>query len=253
MSILDRLNLLIRSELNDVSRPDRFRSAMSDMESSLRDARRQQIELKKGERQLIEQIRKGRERAELWENRAVLALRAGEEDLAREALVQKNKALSEVERYRDQLDDQRAYLKDISKALEALELKLQGTRGRMVSEQRHRPTQSPAPSNESDWDRELRRRMAEKGTTPDRTPSTYSEPQSFSEDIPSGSERTFSEFDRMANKIHSIEAGIEAMRELSVDDIVDPRKRELEDIFGRMEKTKKTDDDLSDLKKKFGE
>jgi phage shock protein A len=243
MSILDRLNLLIRSELNEISRPDRFRSAMSEMESSLRDAKRQQIELKKGEHQLIEQIRSGRQRAEMWEHRAVLALKAGEEDLAREALVQKNKVLAEVEKLRDQLDDQRAYLKDISRALEALEMKLQGTRGKLDME-RPSTVQRGAPANESEWDRELQRRLRSKTNEPVVPPLVE-------ETADLANPATFSEFDRMAGKIQSLEANIDAMRELSVDDIIDPRRRELEDIFTKLETTKRTDDDLSDLKARF--
>jgi len=245
MSILDRLNLLIRSELNEISSRDRFRSTMSDVESSLRDARRQQIELRKGERQLIEEIKSSRQKVDLWEQRAVLALKAGEEDLAREALVQKNKTLSTIEKLRDQLDDQRAYLKDITRALEALELKLQGTR--MQSDRRSTPSTSEQPLNdESAWDRELKRRLAAKGG--DVPEMDSSDPSSVSP----GNERTFNEFDRMADKIRGFEASIEAFQELSVDDIVDPRRKELENVFNRMERQKKTNDDLEDLKKKFG-
>lgn len=248
MSILDRLNLLIRSELNEISSRDRFRSTMSDVESSLRDARRQQIELRKGERQFIEEIKSSRQKVDLWEQRAVLALKAGEEDLAREALVQKNKTLSTIEKLRDQLDDQRAYLKDITRALEALELKLQGTRmqsGRPGTP--NTPSMSEHPLNdESAWDRELKRRLAAKGGD---IPEFESNDASS---VPPSNERTFNEFDRMADKIRGFEASIEAFQELSVDDIVDPRRKELENVFNRMERQKKTNDDLEDLKKKFG-
>ena len=133
MSLLDRLNLLIRSEINDLSRGDRLRGAMRDMESSLRDAKRQQAEVRRSEKRLVAQIREQRDKANRWEERAVLALKNGDEDLAREALLMKNRSLAESDRLREELEEQRAYLQDINRALEALEMKLDGAKGRMRS------------------------------------------------------------------------------------------------------------------------
>lgn len=261
MSILNRLNLLIRSNLNDAlsSRNDTsLRSAFREMESSLRDARRQQVELRAGEKRLIAQIRGVREQADQWEDRAVLALRHGDEELAREALIVKNRTLREADRLRDQLEEHRAYMRDISSALEALEMKLESTRGRMqaISQDRQSARQSGATQRpatfrtESDWDAELRRRtQAGEGV---RQPATHREP-------PTEYDRSFDvdpelrEFDRMSSKIDSMEAEIDAIRELGMggDDLIDPRKGELEGIFRKMENKRQTNDDLADLKKKF--
>ncbi len=290
MSILDRLNLLIRSNINDATGRTSPRRALSEMENSLRDARRQRVELKRGEAQLIRQIRETRERADQWEERAMLALRRGEEDLAREALIVKNKAMREAENLRDQLDDQRAYLQDIERALEALEAKLEGTRARLRASSSPGPRRSGEPRL-SDWDREMerRRRQREAGEAPS-SESRSSECRS-SESRSSGSRsapprsteprrapvdpdiddrfdtsRSFSEMNRMASKIDSMEAEIEAIREL---DDLDPRRSELESIFRRMEGGQRpssgrdgrrddrrsdrrdSDDDLADLKAKF--
>lgn len=67
--------------------------------------------------------------------------------------------------------------------------------------------------------------------------------------------------DRMASKIDSMEAEIDAMRELSD---IDPRRSQLEDVFRKMETRQRPSDgaspsrsrneppdDLADLKKKF--
>ncbi len=252
MSILDRINLLVRSEISDIGRG---RGPMKEMESSLRDAKRQQIELRRNEKRLIEQIREARAKVDRWEDRAVLALKNGDEELAREALIMKNKALGDADRLRDELDELRAYQKDITRALEALEVKLQGTRGRMENS---RSSSSGDTRSESGWDAEMRRRMRDKdggsSSAPRSSTASGSSSSSSDEDV-SGeeSERTFRAFDRMASKINEMEASIEAMRDLSLDDVIDPRKRELEEIFGKMEKKKKTDDDLADLKKKFSD
>ncbi len=249
MSLLDRLNLLVRSELSDLRRRDTSRG-FSDMQSSIRDAKRQQAELRRSEKKLIEQIRLARDKADQWEDRAVLALKNGDEDLAREALIVKNRALDESEKLRDELEEQRAYLKDISSALEALEMKLQGTKSRIESEREQRSMGNLREA--SSWDAEMERRLKGRDGSAPSSPRPSSSDSDFSAD-PEVFETTrpFQEFDRMSSKINAMEADIDAMRELSGDDWIDPRRRELEDIFSKMEKKKKTDDDLSDLKKKF--
>lgn len=268
MSILDRLNLLIRSELNDLGRGSSFRDAMSEMEGSLRDARRQKAELKRSEAHLIKQIREIREKSDRWEDRAMLALKNGDEELAREALIMKNRSLDEAARLRDQLDDYRAQIQDIERALEALEMKLDGARGRIESSRDSRTTTGSRDRfrDESAWDAEMRRRMRD-GDAPKSSGSRGSggdhlDPlDDMVDDFGAG--RAFQEFDRMSSKINAMEADIEAMRDFGDDDpLIDPRRRELEDIFDKLERKKrsddgldalkkKSDDDLSDLKKKF--
>ncbi len=253
MTILNRLNLLIRSNLNDAlsgrSGDSSAQKTFQEMESSLRDARRQQIELRAGEKQLVNQIRGVRERADQWEERAMLALRKGDEQLAREALIVKNKALREAELLRDQLDEHRAYSRDIGSALEALEMKLGSARGRIQQSSSSLPTQQSGPNlqNEAAWDAELRRRTQQKSAPTSRTPTEY--------DPVFQTDSQFREFDRMSSKIESMEAEIDAIRELSTptsdDDLMDPRRAELEKIFNKMETKKVVSDDLADLKKKF--
>lgn len=286
MSILDRLNLLIRSNINDTSSSGRsaFRSTMRDMESSLRDARRQLAELRVNERKLVENIRQERQQVDRWEDRAIMALQNGDDDLARSAIVEKNKIQREVDRLHEQLDDHRAYMRDIESSLEALEVKLEGTRGRMDVERRERGYSRDASSNsggvqsERDWDAEMRRRMRDRSS--ERSRDSYREDRSREdryrddrgyrdggyrgEDGDStrargpgfdtfDTEPTFREFDRMSHRISTMEAEIDAIRELGDDDLMDPRKRELEDIFSKMERKKKVDDGLSDLKAKFSD
>jgi phage shock protein A len=225
------------------------------MQSSLRDAKRQQMELRRSEKKLIEQIRSSREKADQWEDRAILALKSGDEDLAREALLVKNKALDQAERLRDELQEQRAYLKDISSALEALEMKLQGTKNRIETEREGRSMGNLREA--SGWDAEMDRRLkgrddqADAPRSSSRAPSRPTNDDVGSPDEKFGTSRSFHEFDRMSSKIDAMEADIDAMRELSGDDWIDPRRNELEDIFSKMEKKKRTDDNLSDLKKKF--
>lgn len=274
MSILDRLNLLIRSNINDSigrhGRSSSARQALSEMETSLRDARRQQAELRRGERQLADQIRKARQQADQWEDRAMLAIRRGDEDLARQALIAKNEAMAEAQRYRDQLDDHRAYIQDIERALEALEIKLEGTRSkiRAVSGRQSTTVDSPrrqlqggSKGRQADWDAEFERRMRDRGRSDSPRPNI---PEREFPEKPFDTSSSFRELDRMASKIDSMEAEIEAMRELGGSS-GDGRREELDRIFRSMEGRTRhgtsqerprsneppLDDDLAELKKKF--
>lgn len=285
MSILDRLNLLVRSNLNDrSSRGDRWRDTFHEMDDSIREAKRELARVRGGEKQLVNQIRGERKRVDQWEDRAMLALKHGDEDLAREAIVMKNRAMREMQVLRDQLDDTRAHMRDIEKALEALEMKLDGTRSRMRHDNNHRP------SSERDWDAEMQRRLNRRDDRQDdrrddrresyhredkreqhtetyrrderdeRRSSTYDHlRRSFSDDQDGWVDErfdtsdTFRNFDRMSRKISEMEADIDAVRELSDDELMDPRKVELNRIFDEMEQRKRTDDDLSDLKRRFSD
>ncbi len=244
MSLLDRLNLLIRSEMSDLTR--RGKNPMGEMEGSLKEARRQKAELRRSEAKLLKQIREVREKAERWEERAVLALKNGDEDLAREALVMKNRTLDEAAQMRDDLDHYRAQIQDLERALEALEMKLEGTRGRLRD-----GASGSSLDAEAKWDAEMRRRRTD-GDTAGRTSASHLDPL---EDIGGfGTSGAFDEFDRMSSKISAMEADIDAMRELTDDDpLVDPRRREIEEKFRRMERRKQTDEQLSDLKKRKAE
>lgn len=275
MSIIDRLNLLVRANLNESigsGRSDSARSTFNDMESSIRDARRELAQVRVGERQIIDLLRQERERAEKWEDRAMLALRHGDEDLAREALVAKNRSVRELERLRDQLDGQRGHIRDIEKALEALEMKLDGARGRVQA--RGGATAGGGVREERDWDAEMRRRLDRRDDAPPRqdnpprersydgwASSSSSTGSSSSSYRPSSgghfdTDEAFGHIDRIESKISHIEAQVDAARALSSsadDELMDPRKVELERIFGDMEKKKRESDDLSDLKKRFSD
>jgi len=298
MSILDRLNLLVRSNISDMRGSGQ--GTLRDMESSLRDARRELAQLRVNERKLVDQIREARQKAEQWEDRAMLALRSGNEDLAREALVVKNQHMRDAESLRDRLEGHRNTMRDIESSLEALEFKLEGTRSRYQSERRddrdRRDSRSFNPRDERDWDAELRRRMAQRDSGDDRRDDdrrddyrrndyrrddyrrddrrSYDTGSSSSYDrrdrdgdrgrgantapgsTPFNTGDTFREFDRMSDKITRIEAGISADNELAeeaLDDIIDPRKRQLDQIFDKMERDKNVNDDLSDLKRKFSD
>jgi phage shock protein A len=257
MGILDRLNRIVRSEISDLkSGTSRRGTDFSDIESSLREARRRRAELRREDRRIAKAVREARDRADEWEERAVMALKSGEEDLARDALIVRNEALEEAERLRENLEEHRMYLRDVESALEALELKIEGARGRSSRSDRQKSVRDAGS-----WDSEFRKRVEDRsGSTDSSRRSRRSRPNR--EDVRRERARQknfetdeyFDEMDRMADKIDAQTAEAEAMGELSGDDWTDPGRRELNERFERLERKKERDDrddDLADLKKKF--
>ncbi len=238
MGILDRLNRLIRSNLGDALEGGgrgSFRSALKEMESSLREARRQQAEMRRDERDLIEAVREARDSADKWEERAMLALQNDDEDLAREALKEKNQALRKSDRLREELRDHRSHMEDIEASLEALEMKLQGQKRRLkeASSRGDPPSRSGGRSDREERERRWKERAARRDSG-DRSADVPQEPPTEHDDV-FDTDDEFETFDRMAGKIGAMEAEIEAMRELSSDEYGGSRRSRLEQIFRKME------------------
>lgn len=253
MSILNRLNRIIRSNVSDLrnaGQSSSLDSALGEMESSLKEAQRQKAKLRQQEKKLVAAIHQQRDKADQWEERAMMALKQDEEDLARDALAVRNDALERASELREELEEHRMYLQDIESALEALEMKLEGTRGRM---QASGPSQRPQRvRNESAWDAEFRRRVGDRGgdARPERSGSGSGSSSTFEDS------RLFDEMDRMGAKVDAYEAEVEAMRELSDENLRDPDRRRLEERFRNLEGRDRDrgdsgNDDLADLKKKF--
>ena len=215
MSILNRLNRLIRANVsNALDGSDRTsrRAQLRKMREGLREARREQTKLRRNESQIVEAIHEARDEADQWEQRALLALENDDESLARQALKQKNLALREAQKLREDLDEHRSQIEDIERSLEALELKLENQRDESAS--------GPRRSRQKSSDLEDR--------------------------------ETFETFDRMAGKINSMEAEADAMRELSEDLSGSRSRSELEERFRALEqKGRSDDDDLADKKRRM--
>ncbi len=92
MGILQRLSMLIRSNLNDaISRGENPEKVLSqvliDMREQLARAKQEVAVAIADERKLKAQVEAERKQADDWENRAVLAVREGRDDLAKQALL----------------------------------------------------------------------------------------------------------------------------------------------------------------------
>lgn len=260
MSIMNRLNRIIRANVSDLrggSGPDSIEKLFAEMESSLRDARRQAMVLRRQEKKLLDEIREHRASAEQWEERAMMALKREQEDLARDALAMRNDALEQAAQLREELDAQRVHADDINSAIQALEMKMSGARAkaRNTGSLRHSGRVS-ARSSESAWDAEFRRRVEGHGSPAarDSFDGRRGAGAASSQHDHFGDDRLFREIDRMSSKIDAYEADVEAMRELNDLNLQDPGRAKLDARFRELEQRRRSDagrDDLAALKKKF--
>lgn len=138
MGIFDRFNRVLKSNLNSlVDRAEDpaklLDQTVLDMESELKKAKKDLVTqlgtAKRLEKKAIEQ----QEELKGWEDKAVLALRAGDEDLAREALKMKQKARGTVESTQRQADAAAASASQLQSTLEQIEAKIEDLKARKTT------------------------------------------------------------------------------------------------------------------------
>lgn len=103
MGIFDRMGRVISSNFNallDRAEDPRksIDNTLNEMQEQLRAARREIVQAVAAEKQLRAKVETLDAEARKWEDRAELALRRGDEVLAREALAQKNRVVAERDR-----------------------------------------------------------------------------------------------------------------------------------------------------------
>lgn len=196
MGLLKRMSDLIRSNVNDVldkaEDPRKIlEQTILDMEGEHKKAKKMLLEtltlLKQSEKQ-----RDGHQKsAQDWENKAMAALKAGNEDLARQALAEKAK-IDELHKEAQQgVQQQSAYTDELKRSLSELEAKINEARKKR-DELLARLSAAELKKKQADMQQGgLEKRDAVRDTS------------------------AFDTFDRMVNRIETSEAEIEARRELA--------------------------------------
>src|SRR5579859_8036824 len=129
MGIFSRLAQLIRSNLNDlISRsedPEKMlNQVVLDMSNQLVEAKKQVAASIADEKRLAKQAEQESANAQEWERRAMMAVRAGNEALAKEALARKREHEELAATYRDQWSKQSAAVEQLKRALRLLNDKI---------------------------------------------------------------------------------------------------------------------------------
>ena len=222
MGIFSRLAKLIQSNLNDlISRsedPEKMlNQVVLDMNNQLVEAKKQVAASIADEKRLAKQYEQEAANSQEWERRAMMALRAGNEPLAKEGLARKREHDELAATYRDQWTKQKAAVDQLKKALRLLSDKIEeAKRKRNVLVARKK----------------------------------RAEAQKAIQDTMSGlrDQSAFETFDRMAQKIDQLEAEAEAQGEIAEELTGDG----LATQFHQLEHAHGADDDLVALKRKMG-
>lgn len=222
MGILDRLGRVIKSNVNSVidgaEDPEKMvKQTIQEMEESIRQGRKEVVTAMANEKMIAKKQEETLRKAKDWEGKAMLALKSGDEELAREALKRKKKTEAEAADLEGQRRESAAFVDDLRGRLEVAEKKLEELRN----------SQSMITS----------RVKAARRTPEGAMPS-------------SGKSSAMDRFDNLASRIEAMEAEVEAASVL--DDR--PNEAELERKFARLAAEPRGDDledELAALKEKL--
>ena len=217
MGILGRLSTLIKSNVNDAidgmqDPAKEIDQMVRDMEDSARQARAEVATCMGEEKRLQKRLEALDGEIKTWTDKAELAVRAGDDGLAKEALRQRGEKQAELAETQKNLQEQGVYVDQLATALKALEARVKDVKSRQGT---------------------LRERArAAKGVSP-----------------LSGKTTAFDDFDRMSSKIDAVEAEAGLADELdgrSAESMAAERK------LNALAKDGSVDDALAALKKKLG-
>jgi phage shock protein A len=222
MGIFSRLAQLIKSNLNDlISRsedPEKMlNQVVLDMNNQLVEAKKQVAASIADEKRLAKQFEQETANSQEWERRAMMALRAGNEELAKEALARKREHDELAGTFKEQWTKQKTAVDQLKKALRLLNEK--------IEEAKRKKNVLIA-----------RKKRAEAQKAIQETMSGLRDHSAFET------------FDRMSQKIDQIEAEAEAQTELADEYSGDT----LASQFTQLEHKHSADDDLVALKRKMG-
>jgi phage shock protein A len=130
MGILDRFSRVIKSNINSMldsaEDPEKMVDhTIEEMESSIRQGRKEVVSAMANEKLIAKKQEEGLRKAKDWESKAMLALKAADEDLAREALKRKKREESEVQNLERQRMEAAAYVDDLRGRIEEAEKKVE--------------------------------------------------------------------------------------------------------------------------------
>ncbi|MDR1143134.1 MAG: PspA/IM30 family protein [Spirochaetaceae bacterium] len=223
MGMFSRLKTLISSNVNDLINKAENPEKM--LNQLILDMNEQLIEAKKGvalaiadEKKLERETLNQTALAEEWERKAMVAVKAGKDDLAKEALLRKQEYDNGCLEYKKQWEAQKASTTQLKESLRDLQNKIE----------------------EAQRKKNLLIARAKRAEAQQKIQDTISSV--------SGNKSAFEAFDRMARKVDQIEAQADAARELADLSL----NSSLEKRFAELEKSDASADILlADLKEKM--
>jgi phage shock protein A len=223
MGILDRIRTVLKSNINALiskaEDPEKMLNQLiMDMNESLLEAKKQVAMSIADEKKLERQALENKAQGEDWEKKAMLAVKAGKDDLAKEALVRKSEYDGYAEGYQKEYDSQHVAVEQLKDALRQLSGK--------IDEASRKKNLLVARAKRAEAQKQIQSTMGSLSNT-----------------------SSFDTFERMAEKVDQVEAEAAAIGELN--QISGDQK--LEDKFKELEGPAGADAMLEDLKKKMGQ
>ena len=222
MGIFARLARLIKSNINDMistsEDPEKMlNQVVLDMNEQLHEAKKQVAVAIADEKKLAKQAEQEASNAAEWERRAMMAVRAGDDALAKEALARKKEHDSLTEQYKTQWQKQKQAVEQLKLALRALNAK--------IEEAKRKKNLLIARKKRAEAQKQIQETM---------------------HGLRNAS--AFEAFDQMESRINQMEAEAEAGAELAEEYSGDV----LAHKFQQLEVTAGADSDLEALKRKMG-
>ena len=220
MGILGRINSVIKSNLNQLldkaEDPEKIlNQTVVELEGEVKEAKKEVVSCLATQKVMEKKRDALLEDARGWEEKATLALKADDEELAREALRRKQRAQQEADDVEDARRKQEAYVEELKSSVIQLEAKVEDLRLRKGT---------------------LAAQVRQARRSPERA------------DMAAGrmGSKHFDDVERMTSKIEEMEAEVEASA------VIDDRKTvDIEKRFRDLEKTSALDDELAALKAKL--
>jgi len=223
MSIFSRLKTLISSNVNDAiskaEKPEKMLNQLIiEMQEQLLESKRAVALAIADEKKLERELANQEAQAQEWEKKAMLAVRAGKDDLAKEALLRKQEFDNATAEYRKQWEAQKLSVEKLKDSLRELQNKIE----------------------EAQRKKNLLIARAKRAEAQQKIQNTISSIN--------GNRSAFDAFDRMSQKVDQMEAQADAAQEL--EDL--SSNANLEKKFKELEKSDYSADILlDDLKKKM--
>ena len=223
MGILERIRTVLKSNINALiskaENPEKMLNQLIiDMNESLVEAKRQVAMAIADEKKLERQLLENRGMSGEWEGKAMLAVKAGKDDLAKEALVRKGEYDGYASGYQKEYDSQHAAVEQLKDALRQLSAK--------IEEASRKKNLLVARAKRAEAQKQIQSTMGSLSNT-----------------------SSFDTFERMAEKVDQIEAEASALGE--INKITGDQK--LEDKFKELEGPASADAALEELKKKMAQ
>lgn len=224
MGIFDRFKRVVKSNLNDMiskaENPEKMLNQLIvDMNEQLIESKKAVASAIADEKKLEREMMNNQQLATDWEGKARLALKAGKEDLAKEALLRQQEYGGQTAQYKQQFEAQHASVEKLKSSLRQLQQK--------IEEATRKKNLLVARAKRAEAQKRIQTTMGGMSDT-----------------------SAFEAFDRMAAKVDQIEAEADAMQE--IEDTTKSPDQELEKQFKELESSGASADLLlEDLKKKM--